>query len=389
MTDSDTPESTAPKAPASEPSLEQTALHLLHLDHDARMGPFAGYELPMRYADGPVAEHQHTRNAASLFDVSHMGIVELHGDGAAAALEKLVPAAIQTLAEGRARYTCLTNDRGGIIDDLIVTNHGHHLGLVVNGARKAVDLAHLRAHLDSAIEVVHRDDKSLMALQGPQAADVIAGFAPEAIELTFMRSTSATINGIAVDISRSGYTGEDGFELSVANDNAVELATSLLAHDSVEFAGLAARDTLRLEAGLCLYGQDLTEDITPVEADLVWSIQKARREGGDYLGASVIAAQIAHGPTRSRVGIEPSGKRPIRDGATLRGPDTDAESASVGLVTSGGFGPTVDRPIAMGYVPTELATIGQELIANNRGRDESCRVAELPFTAHNYYRGTA
>jgi len=352
------------------------------------MGPFAGYELPMRYEEGPVAEHHHTRTRASLFDVSHMGIVELHGTTAAEALERLVPAAIQTLTAGRARYTCLTNETGGIIDDLIVTNQGPHLSLVLNGARKDIDLAHLTQHLGDEVRIEHRKDLALLALQGPGAEAVLSAHQPQVCDMTFMTAASGTIDGIEVGISRSGYTGEDGFELTVSNSDATALAERLLAGTDVALAGLAARDSLRLEAGLCLYGQDLTTGTTPIEADLMWSIQKARRTAGGFLGDDVIIDQIANGAPRVRVGIEPLGKRPIRDGAVLRpAGQVDAQTdGGTGLVTSGGFGPSIDRPIAMGYVPVSLSAVGTELIADVRGRDEPCRVAALPFVPHNYRR---
>ena len=363
-------------------ALLQSPLDGLHRRLGARMGAFAGYDLPMRYEAGALDEHLHTRSSASLFDVTHMGILHLHGDGAAEALETLVPAALVELGVGRSRYTQLTNNTGGVIDDLIVTNAGTHLVAVVNGATKEGDVAHLQAHLPSSVELSYREDLVLLALQGPAAAEVVTAEVAEASDLTFMTSLDASFGGIDVAISRSGYTGEDGFEFTVASADASALAEQLLAHPAVEPAGLAARDSLRLEAGLCLYGNDLDPHTTPVEAGLTWSIQKRRRSEGGFLGSDVVLDQIANGPSRLRVGIAAQGRKPIRAGAELRSENGDV----VGVTTSGGFGPTADRPVAMGYVTTDLSTPGTPLIADVRGSEVPCLVADLPFVAANYKR---
>jgi len=364
------------------PALEHTALYALHLDRGGRMVDFAGYDLPVRYEPGPVAEHVHTRTAASLFDVSHMGVVELHGADAASELERLVPSAITTLAPGRLRYTFFTNHDAGVLDDLIVTNATTHLVAVVNASRKAADIAHLREGLGSGTEVRPRPDLALLALQGPEAVTALSRHVPAAGELVFMAAGSGEIAGIAVDISRSGYTGEDGFEITVAAEHATAVAEALLAEAEVELAGLAARDSLRLEAGLSLYGQDLDPTTTPVEAGLTWAIQKRRRTEGGYPGADIVSAQLASGPARVRVGIAADGRKPIREGARL----LDSAGAEVGTVTSGGYGPSIEAPVAMGYVRADLADTGTALVADVRGREVTCTVADLPFTPHRYVR---
>ena len=366
--------------------LARTPLHELHLELGGRMVPFAGHDMPVQYS-GVVAEHEATRNSAGLFDVAHMGIVDLWplGDAdPAAELERLVPASVTKLAEGRLRYTMFTTPEGGVIDDLIVTNAGSHLRLVVNASRVAVDLAHLETHLGERVRIQPRDDLGLLALQGPQAASVIADHDEGVNDLVFMQAGHVEIAGVRCDVSRSGYTGEDGVELAVAVGELETVARALLADSRVIPAGLGARDTLRLEAGLCLYGNDLDETITPVEADLVWSIQKRRRTEGGFLGDDTILQQIAEGPARRRVGIAANGRRPIRDGATLR---TAGDDLAVGHVSSGGHGPTVAGPVAMGYVAVAHAEVGTELIAEVRGKDVACTVAALPFVPHRYHRG--
>ena len=362
--------------------LARTALYGLHEANGARFVPFAGYEMAVQYNAGVIAEHQHTRASASLFDVSHMGIVDLDGPGVDEALEQLVPSSVVGIAEGRQRYTVLTNETGGIIDDLIITRRGpEELTAVVNGALKSTDIEHLRASLPETITVEHRDDRSLLALQGPAAVDVLAAHTPALADLVFMDSIETEIAGISCTASRSGYTGEDGFELAVANEQAVELASTLLADARVELAGLGGRDTLRLEAGLCLSGSDIDETTTPVEADLSWIIQKRRRVEGGFLGAEVILEELASGPQRKRVGISAAGKRPIRDGAELYEGDR-----VVGIITSGGYGPTVGGPVAMGYLDTTAATSDTVLTAHQRGKTQGCTVAPLPFVAHRYVR---
>jgi aminomethyltransferase len=377
----------------SDPALRHTPLHDLHISWGGRLVYFAGWDLPVRYEPGPMAEHLHTREAASIFDVSHMGIVELAGlpvDQLAAALEALVPASITGLADGRQRYTQFTNPDGGIIDDLMVARLGPRLILVVNAARREVDVAHLRAGLPEGVDIVERTDLALLAVQGPAAIASVAGLADESSALleatVFMDVVEVALAGVPCRVSRSGYTGEDGVEIQVPADAAVDLARALVGDDPdagvVRPAGLAARDSLRLEAGMCLYGHDLDETITPVEADLVWSIQKRRREQGGFPGADVVQSQIANGPARTRVGLRPQGRQPVRDGAEL----IDADGRVVGVVTSGGYGPSVTAPIAMGYVDPAAAATGTELVAMVRGKELPVAVADLPFVTPRYRR---
>lgn len=373
---------TEPAAP-----LARTPLHALHRELGARMVPFAGYEMPVQYPNGILKEHLHTRTAAGLFDVSHMGQVRLAGAGAAAALESLVPVDVVGLAVGRQRYALFTNDDGGILDDLMIANFGDHLLLVVNAACKAQDFAHLHAHLDGRCEMTELTDRALLALQGPQAGAVLARLAPETASLTFMTVGRATLAGAACTISRSGYTGEDGFEISVPADRAEALARLLLAEPEVAPIGLGARDSLRLEAGLCLYGHDIDPTTTPVEADLAWALSKARRSGGaragGYPGAATILRQLEAGVTRKRIGLRPQGRMPVREGAEL----VDADGRVVGKVTSGGFGPSVGAPVAMGYVEAKLAALGTGLNAIVRGQPVPVTLAALPFVPTRYQRG--
>jgi len=379
----------------SDPApLRRTPLHALHLELGGRLVDFAAWDLPVRYEPGPKAEHLHTRGSASLFDVSHMGIVELHGrpvEDLAVALEALVPASIRGIADGRQRYTQLTNADGGIIDDLMVARLGDLLVLVVNAARREIDVAHLRAGLPDDVEVRERSDLGLLAVQGPAAVDVVAALAPgddsaRIAEATFMDVIEVEVAGVPCRLSRSGYTGEDGVEIQVPADAAVDLARRLVGdapdEGPVRPAGLAARDSLRLEAGLCLYGHDLDETTTPVEAGLVWSIQPRRRTEGEYPGAEVIRRQIAEGTERVRVGLRPDGRQPVRDGAAL----TDPAGAVAGVVTSGGYGPSVGGPIAMGYVAPNAAAPGTGLLAEVRGKALPVTVADLPFVAPRYRR---
>lgn len=374
-------------APDTTDALARTPLHDLHLERGARMGPFAGHDMPLRYEAGPMAEHEHTRAAASLFDVAHMGIVELIGDEAIAALESVVPASISGLAEQRMRYTFFTNDDGGIIDDLMVTNAGSVGGvptlvLVVNAANSETDLAHLRATIGERVEIVERTDQSLVALQGPKAVAALAAHAPAVAELSFLDVASIEIDGVPIGVSRSGYTGEDGFELTLPRDACRRVCELLLDSADVELAGLAARDSLRLEAGLCLHGNDIDATTSPIEAGLTWAIQKRRRTEGGFPGASVIQAQINDGPTRHRVGLRPLGRKPVRESAELFA----ADGATIGTVTSGGFGPTVGGPVAMGYVATGQHETGTEITADVRGTQVPCVVADLPFAPHRYQR---
>lgn len=377
--------------PTSSNELRRTPLRDLHVELGGRLVDFAGWELPVRYEPGPMAEHLHTRASASLFDVSHMGIVELRGaplEVQCAALEHLVPAAIAGLGDGRQRYTQFTNERGGVIDDLMVTRMGDELSLVVNASRREVDVAHLRAGVGDAIEVVERDDLALLAVQGPSAVAAVAELADDAAlsDMAFMDVRAVTLDGVPCRVSRSGYTGEDGVEIQVPADAAVALTRCLLAGGVVLPAGLAARDSLRLEAGLCLYGHDLDEDTTPVEAGLTWSIQTRRREAGGFPGADVVQRQLASGPPRRRVGLRADGRQPVRDDAPLVDPTSGDE---VGLVTSGGYGPTVGGPVAMGYVRSSAsdgAEPGSDLVALVRGKELAVRVVDLPFVAPNYHR---
>ena len=377
----------------STESLLHTPLFSLHTALGARMVPFAGYAMPLQYAEGIMAEHRHTRTQAGLFDVSHMGQVRLRARSgavrdAALALEQLVPADIAGLASGRQRYTQFTNAQGGILDDLMVTRLGDDLLVVINAACKAADIAHMRAHLSDTCTLDVLEDRALLALQGPLAGQVLAALAPAVADMLFMDVRALDIAGAACVVSRSGYTGEDGFEISVPAAQAEALARTLLAQPGVAPIGLGARDSLRLEAGLCLYGADIDETTTPVEAALEWSIQKSRRAGGaragGFPGAEIILAQLSEGTARRRVGLLPEGRAPVRGGAGLF---ADATLASpVGKVTSGGFGPTVDAPVAMGYVSTALAQPGQAVAAELRGRAVPCTVQALPFVPAGFRR---
>jgi len=360
-----------------------TPLEALHLELGARMVPFAGYCLPVHYPAGILKEHLQTRQQAGLFDISHMGQVRIAGPAAAAALETLVPAELQNLDPGRTRYTQLTDAQGGILDDLMVTNAGDHLFLVLNAACKQADLAHLRHHLGQRLAIELLEQRALLALQGPAAAAVLARWLPAAATMPFMSLIEGTVAGIAVLVSRCGYTGEDGYELSVDAGNAEALARLLLSQPEVAPVGLGARDSLRLEAGLCLYGHDIDRSTTPVEAGLGWSIGKRRRLEGGFPGDAVILEQFAHGPSRRRVGLRLEGRQPAREHT----PILDGTGQQVGLVTSGGFGPSVNGPIAMGYVPLELARPGTALTLLVRGKPLPATVAALPFVPQNYYRG--
>jgi len=366
------------ESPSAAP-LRQTPLHALHRELGAKLVPFAGYDMPVQYPDGILAEHLHCRAGAALFDVSHMGQVTLSGAEAAAALETLVPGDIAGLAAGRTRYTMFTNDAGGILDDLMVTNVGDHLFLVVNAGCKDDDLAHLRKNLGRV--KVEELDRALLALQGPQAAAVLTRLAPDAAAMKFMSFQPLTVGGIACWATRSGYTGEDGYEISVPADQAEKLARLLLAQSGVKPVGLGARDSLRLEAGLCLYGHDIDPTTTPVEADLTWSIGKRRREQGGFPGAAIVQAQLKDGAKRRRVGILPEGRAPARDQTAVIGTDGTA----LGIVTSGGYGPTVGGPIAMGYV-TPQAVEGTTVNLVVRGQPRPAKIVKLPFVPHRYHR---
>jgi glycine cleavage system T protein (aminomethyltransferase) len=363
--------------------LRRTPLYDLHVARGARMVPFAGYEMPVQYPTGIIAEHLHTRAKAGLFDVSHMGQIALRGAAAARALEALVPGDLQALAPGRMRYTLLLNDAGGILDDLIATRTDDGLALVVNAACKEADLAHLQARLDRSVTIEPRFARGLLALQGPLAATVLARFAAGVATLPFMSAAEISLAGVRCGVTRSGYTGEDGFEVSMAPEHAVAVAEALLRQTEVAPIGLGARDTLRLEAGLCLYGHDIDETTTPIEAGLAWTIARRRRTEGGFPGAATILRQVTEGSARRRVGIRPDGRAPARDHTRVLGPD----GAAVGQITSGGFGPSVGGPIAMGYVDPAHAAEGSPLLLVVRDVPRPARVAALPFVPTRYYRG--
>jgi aminomethyltransferase len=371
-------------------ALQRTPLHELHVSLGARMVPFAGYEMPVQYPLGILKEHLATRAGAGLFDVSHMGQAFLIGpdhETTAAALEALVPADIVNLKPGQQRYSQLLNDSGGIVDDLMVTRSGSPeddgtLMLVVNASRKEVDYAHIAARLPDDVRLEPQPERALLALQGPAAKDVLAKLSDFAGGLKFMSAASGKVGGLDCHVSRSGYTGEDGFEISVAASKVEKLARLLLAQEGVQPVGLGARDSLRLEAGLCLYGHDIDETTSPVEAGLAWSIQKRRREQGGFPGFDRIKSELANGPKRRRVGIKPDGRAPAREGTEILALPGDR----LGTVTSGGFGPTVNAPIAMGYVPAGRAEPGTPVNLMVRGKALSASVVPLPFVPHRYAR---
>jgi aminomethyltransferase len=362
-------------------------LHALHVELGARMVPFAGYSMPVQYPTGILTEHKHTRESAGLFDVSHMGQLSLTGAQAAAALETLVPVDVIDLPVFKQRYALFTNDQGGILDDLMITRRESDLFVVVNAACKDADIAHLHAHIGQQCSIQVHDDRALLALQGPKAVDALKRLAPGVDKLVFMTGGHFTISSADCFITRSGYTGEDGFEISVPGAKAEALARALLAQPEVKPIGLGARDTLRLEAGLCLYGHDIDTSTTPTEAALNWAMQKVRRNGGTraggFPGAATILQQLDAGAARKRVGLLGKEKMPVREGAEL----SNAQGQIVGKVTSGGFGPTANACIAMGYVDIAHAAAGTELQANVRGKPVPMTVAAMPFAPHRYFRG--
>ena len=374
----------------SEPStetLKRTPLYDLHLTHGARMVPFAGYEMPVQYPAGVKNEHLHTRSQAGLFDVSHMGQLLLSGPGADAFLETLVTVDIIDLPVGKQRYALLTNETGGIIDDLMVSRHNDFLHLVVNASRKALDTEHIRARAPADVTLETLDNHALIALQGPESAGILQAIIPDVADMVFMDSRALAIDGIPCLISRSGYTGEDGFEISMPEAHARQITERLLAHPQVALIGLGARDSLRLESGLCLYGQDINEQTTPVEASLGWAISKSRRSGGvragNFPGAGVILSQLdSKQTTTRRVGLMGNSKAPVRAGTEL----VDDRGQPVGLVTSGTFGPSVAGPIAMAQVSTEHAALGSELFALVRGKKLPMTVSKMPFVPQRYAR---
>jgi len=389
-----------PDAPARrndddrDTALRTTPLHRLHLRLGARMVPFAGFAMPVQYPTGIIREHLHTRSAASLFDVSHMGQLTIRArsgrvEEAARALETAVPADVVSLQPGRQRYSVLTNDAGGIIDDLMVANHGDHLMAIVNASRQDVDAAHVRALCAGACSVELGAGRALVAVQGPAAEEALAAVVPQVRAMKFMDVRAVTCLGTACVVSRSGYTGEDGFEIAIPADLAEPLWEALLSNPVVRPAGLGARDSLRLEAGLCLYGSDLDETTTPVEAALEWTIPRVRRHGeraGGFPGAARILAQLAgdagQGPARRRAGLRPQGRAPVRAGAPLFRHEHDA--APAGVVSSGGFAVSLDAPVAMGYVPADAAAPGTPVFADVRGKRLAMTVAALPFVPTRY-----
>ena len=371
----------------SATALLTTPLHSLHLQLGAKMVPFAGYDMPVSYPAGILAEHRHCRDSAALFDVSHMGQVRVAGPDAAQALESLMPVDVMGLAVGKQRYGLFTNAAGGILDDLMITRREDDLLLIVNAACKRADAAHLLTHIGHRCSVQPLPDRALLALQGPKAVTALARLNADVARLTFMTGMHAVLNGASCFLTRSGYTGEDGFEISVPVEQAEGLARALLAQPEVRPAGLGARDTLRLEAGMCLYGHDITPTTTPVEAGLTWAIQKVRRAGGEragkYPGADVIDGQLVRGTTNKRVGLLGLERVPVREGATI----VDAQGHKLGVVTSGTLSPTVNQPIAMAYLAINHAAPRHEVYAEVRGKRQPMRVSTLPFTPHRYVRG--
>ncbi len=373
----------------STETLLKTPLHALHLELGARMVPFAGYDMPVQYPLGVMKEHLHTREQAGLFDVSHMGQIRLRGAGAAKALESLVPVDIIDLPVGMQRYAMFTNEQGGILDDLMVANLGDgELFLVVNAACKDQDLAHLRQHIGDQCEIEALfEERALLALQGPAAVKVLERLAPQVAKMTFMQFAPVQLLGEDCYVSRSGYTGEDGYEISVPADKAEALARRLLAEPEVAAIGLGARDSLRLEAGLCLYGHDMNTETTPVEASLLWAVSKPRRadgaRAGGFPGAARIFAQQQEGVTRKRVGLLPQERTPVREDAEI----VDEAGTVIGRVCSGGFGPTLGAPVAMGYLDSAHSALDTQVWALVRGKRVAMKVSKMPFVAQRYYRG--
>ncbi len=373
-------------------TLRRTPLHGLHLELGGKMVPFAGYEMPVQFPTGVLKEHLHTREKAGLFDVSHMGQRFLSGPDhgtVARSLEFMTPGDIQGLGLGRMRYSMLLNDDGTIVDDLMVTRSNSaeddgRLGVVLNAGRKEVDDAFIRDRLPENVELIVAEDRALMALQGPAAEAVMARHCPDAAQLGFMTAMSTQFDGIDCAISRSGYTGEDGFEISMLAKGAEAIARALLAHPEVLPIGLGARDSLRLEAGLCLYGHDIDETTDPAEANLTWAIHKSRKMAKDFPAAEKIMGEILNGTARKRVGILPDGKAPAREGCEI----ADKAGRIIGRITSGGFGPSVNGPVAMGYVESAFAADGTQVDLMVRGKANPARVAPMPFVPHRYKRSS-
>jgi aminomethyltransferase len=372
----------------SSEKLLKTPCYNLHLEAGGKMVPFAGYQMPVQYNMGVKKEHLHTREKVGLFDVSHMGQLKLIGKNAAIALEKLVPVDIIDLPIGKQRYALFTNDQGGLLDDLMVSNFGDHLFVVVNAACKAQDIAHLQRHLPSDIEIQILENRALLAIQGPKTGEVLKRLIPESADMIFMDSRVVNFDGVECIIGRAGYTGEDGFEISIPQADAERIARLLLAEAEVEWIGLGARDSLRLESGLCLYGHDIDETTTPVEASLLWAISKVRRTDGEraggFPGAKIILEQIAtKNVNRKRIGMVGLGKAPVREGTLLY----NSNDEKIGIVTSGTAGPTKGSPIAMGYVETDYAVLDTQIYADVRGKKLPMLIQRMPFVAQRYYRG--
>jgi glycine cleavage system T protein (aminomethyltransferase) len=364
--------------------LKRTPLHLLHIEQNAQMVPFASYELPVQYTKGVKQEHLHTRKHAGLFDISHMGQVKLSGDSAAQFLESLLPSRIQDLPQNAQRYSVFTNEQAGIIDDLMITNAGDFFFVVINATCKDNDIKYMQSQLPDDCTLEELSNLALLALQGPDASSVMQRFCPEATELVFMTGAEFTLNNVPCFINRCGYTGEDGFEISIPAEYAENLARSFLAEEEVEFIGLGARDSLRLEAGYCLYGHDLDENTSPVEANLNWVISKSRLEdeSQSYPGIETIRQQSQHGAERLRVGLLSDGKAPIREGASI----LNEQEENIGTVTSGGFGPSIGKPIVIAYINKQYAAVGTQLIVKVRDRIQHVKVVALPFVEHRYYK---
>ena len=358
----------------------KTPLFDLHVELGGKMVDFAGWMMPVNYALGVAGEHKQVREKAGLFDVSHMGQVELRGENIAEKLEAIAPSSFTTLPEGKARYTFFTNPEGGIMDDLIISNAGDHFFVVVNASMRDQDIGHMRANLDG-VEVVELD-RALIAIQGPAAETIVSAVAPVAADLKFMETTVANMFGAECRISRLGYTGEDGYEISIPNDRVVDITREFLKHEDLEMAGLGARDSLRLEAGLCLYGNDIDNSTSPVEAQLNWAMQKVRRENGGFPGAERILRELAEGPARKLCGIKPEGRAPARRGVEV----ADKNGNVIGSISSGGFGPTYGGPVSMGYIAAEFAAPGTEVDLLIRGKAMPATIIKLPFVQQNYKR---
>jgi aminomethyltransferase len=372
-------------------SLRKTPLNALHREFGAKLTEFAGYEMPVQYRLGILGEHQHTRKKAGLFDVSHMGQVILSGQSyeeTALALEKVLPMDVLGLEIGRQRYGFLTNDDGGILDDLMFSNRGDHIFVVLNAACKDSDIKYLRSLLEPNISIKEIESRALIALQGPASEAVLGKYHPQIKNMKFMDVETLTIDGAECWISRSGYTGEDGFEISIPAEAAEPITRSILSNQNVEFIGLGARDSLRLEAGLCLYGHDIDQATTPVEASLTWAIQKARRSNGSrasgFIGSEIILKQLAGGTNKKRVGLLPQTRAPMREGVEIFATETSKEA--IGKITSGGYGPTVGYPIAMGYINSEYANSEDDLFGELRGKRVPVKVSNLPFVPLNFKR---